>query len=213
MLSQITDCDIGVDEVGRGCLLGPVVACAVALPPKASVLKNEDMWKKVKDSKKLSAKKRKELFDFITSNVPAYGVGIVGVEDIDCMNILNATMKAMHCALDECIDKLEEDSDHHHHQILIDGNYFKEYRQEKHTCFKKGDSLYLAIAAASIVAKHTRDTYIKDMVERFPCLESYGISKNMGYGTAVHVASLKENGVTDFHRKTFRPVKELLLQK
>lgn len=207
MLEQLHESEIGVDEVGRGCLLGPVVACAVLLPSREDVLKNEHMWKQVKDSKKVSQKKRKELYEFIIGNVPSYGIGMVDEKVIDKINILQATMKAMHLALDACLGKVDDGK----YQVMVDGLFFKVYMprdgiEVNHTCVVKGDSLYLSIAASSILAKYTRDTYVQELEEAHHALRVYGLSKNKGYGTKEHLLALHEHGACEFHRKSFKPI-------
>jgi ribonuclease HII len=212
--------DIGVDEVGRGCLLGPVVTCALILPSKESIEAHKDMWAQVKDSKKVTERKRKELYEFITKHAPAYGIGIVHEKEIDSLNILRATMKAMHMALDEAIRKLTTISASETEPrlyLFIDGPHFKPYmppgEEERWSvqtkCVVEGDATYLSIAGASIIAKYTRDTYMQQLAKDHPELEHYGISKNKGYGTKQHMDALKEYGRTCYHRMSFRPVREL----
>lgn len=215
---ETSEWEIGIDEVGRGCLLGPVVACALVLPEPTMIQKHIDRWSQVKDSKKLSERKRKELHEFIIQQVPSYGIGMVFEKDIDSLNILRATMKAMHSALDNAIRPLS-DKKHVKSPILhlmVDGPHFKPYippgEEEEWTvkkeCIVDGDATYLSIAGASIVAKYTRDMYMQQLVKEHPMLEIYGISKNKGYGTQQHMTALKEQGRTQFHRVSFRPVKE-----
>ena len=152
--------EIGIDEVGRGCLIGPVVACALVLPSQSEIDKNKEIWSQVKDSKKVSEKKRKELYEFITKNVPAYGIGFVSEKDIDSINILKATMKAMHIALDTAVRKISEEELYQQKKdmpvlnILVDGPHFKPYMPPgeeeqwtiKQKCVVEGDATYLSIA-------------------------------------------------------------------
>lgn len=214
-----TSIEIGVDEVGRGCLFGPVVAVAVALP-KADIIHKNDLWLEIKDSKKLSEKKRYKLFDFLTKNCIAYGVGIISEKEIDEMNILRATMKAMHKALDECIRSMRNNTKLHTHciQIKIDGPHFKPYippgEEDEWSidtqCVVNGDATHLSIASASVIAKCVRDTRMVELIKSNPDLDRYGISKNKGYGTQAHMKALKEYGITDYHRKSFKPVREAM---
>lgn len=219
--------EIGVDEVGRGCLLGPVLAAAVVLPNAAAIEAHAAQWGRVKDSKKLSEKARTELSGFIRSQC-IYGFGWMTAADIDRMNILRATMKGMHVALDACFRQLKEtekDRDTENEPmnepqtvlLRIDGNHFKCYVPPgddddrwniEAECVVQGDNQYLAIAAASIIAKHERDTAMLRLVEEDPRLSLYGIAKNKGYGTKVHMDALKEHGATEHHRRSFRPCSE-----
>lgn len=197
--------EVGVDEVGRGCLLGPVIACAVALPDDTSTAPE---WSEIKDSKKLSAKKRHRLHDFITTHAASIGLGITDEATIDKINIFEATMVSMKLALNACLQQLELSKTAV--EALIDGPYFRRYESTKftpfrHRCIPSGDATHLAIACASIVAKHTRDTMIQELAKENPNLEAYEISKNKGYGTAAHMKALRKLGPTEFHRKSFKP--------
>lgn len=216
--------EIGVDEVGRGCLCGPVLAAAVVLPEPAQIEHPhyKDRWNQVKDSKKLSEKKRAELSAFIKEQC-IYGFGWMSAVEIDRLNILQATMRAMHLALDNCFrhpkwDERDKSSVRRRVQIRIDGNHFRPYippgedTEDRWSlapeCVVNGDNTYLAIAAASVIAKEERDTYMKQLVETEPLLHVYGITKNKGYGTKVHLDALRTHGATLHHRQSFRPVKE-----
>lgn len=214
--------DVGVDEVGRGCLCGPVLAAAVVLPSAERIREpsNAVQWARVKDSKKLTEKSRTELSRFIRDQC-IYGFGWIHPADIDRLNILQATMKAMHTALDECFRHPYWDASHtapHRVKIRIDGNHFRPYMPPGEDtesrwvlspeCVVEGDNTYLAIAAASIIAKHERDTYMKQLVVAEPALDVYGLSKNKGYGTKVHLEALQNHGITPHHRQSFRPVRE-----
>ena len=178
--------EAGCDEVGRGCLCGPVVAAAVIL---------DDNFEQnlVNDSKKLNFKTRLELDDYIKNNVKDYAIAELSPEFIDQHNILNASIHAMHNALDKLTIRPE--------LILVDGNKFHPYNYIPHQCIIKGDSKVLSIAAASILAKNYRDQLMIQLHEEFP---EYGWNKNMGYATKVHIEALKKFGPTKYHRQSFR---------
>ena len=190
----------GVDEVARGTFIGPVISACVVLPHVFP----DDKYKEIKDSKKLTEKKRRELAEYIKTNAITYGIGSASVEEIDNINILNATMKAMHRAVDEAYKK------HAFEKLLIDGIYFKGYTPPgldseilEYECIPKGDMYYLSIAAASIVAKDYHTNFINELVVKYPELNLYDIKKNKGYGTPKHIAAINSYGITEFHRKTF----------
>jgi len=196
----------GVDEVARGTLIGPVVAACVVLPH----IFPDEIYKEIKDSKKLTKNKREFLAIYIKNNAITYGIGTASVEEIDNINILNATMKAMHRAIDEAYKKSPFD------YLLIDGPYFKGYippGEDKdiieYECIPKGDATYLTIAAASIIAKDYHTKLINKMVEDNPNLSLYDIKKNKGYGTKKHHNALNTYGLSEFHRKTFGICKQL----
>ena len=204
--SDITMFVAGVDEVARGTFVGPVVAACVVLPH----ILTDDKYKQIKDSKTLSEKKRTELAKFIKTNAITYGIGTASVEEIDDINILHATMRAMHRAIDEAYRK------HPFHKLLIDGQYFKGYTPPgldsellDYECIPKGDKHFLSIAAASIIAKDYHTNLIYDMVEENKELVLYDIKKNKGYGTPKHLAAIKTHGITDFHRRSFGICKTL----
>ena len=178
--------EAGCDEVGRGCLCGPVVAAAVVL---------DDNFEQnlVNDSKKLNFKTRLELDDYIKNNVKDYAIAELSPAFIDQHNILNASIHAMHNALDKLTIRPE--------LILVDGNKFHPYNYIPHQCIIKGDSKVLSIAAASILAKNYRDQLMIQLHEEFP---EYGWNKNMGYATKVHIEALKKFGPTKYHRQSFR---------
>jgi len=178
--------EAGCDEVGRGCLCGPVVAATVILDA------NFDQ-KLINDSKKLSFKTRLELDSYIKDNVIDFGIAELSPEFIDQHNILNASIHAMHRALDQLKTRPE--------LILVDGNKFHPYNYTPHQCVIKGDSKILSIAAASILAKNYRDQMMIQLHEEFP---EYGWNKNMGYATKQHREALKKFGPTKYHRKSFR---------
>ena len=178
--------EAGCDEVGRGCLCGPVVAAAVIL---------DDIFEQnlVNDSKKLNFKTRLELDDYIKNNVKDYAIAELSPALIDQHNILNASIHAMHNALDKLTIRPE--------LILVDGNKFHPYNYIPHQCIVKGDSKVLSIAAASILAKNYRDQLMIQLHDEFP---EYGWNKNMGYATKVHIEALKKFGPTKYHRQSFR---------
>ena len=178
--------EAGCDEVGRGCLCGPVVAAAVVL---------DDNFEQnlVNDSKKLNFKTRLELDDYIKNNVKDYAIAELSPAFIDQHNILNASIHAMHNALDKLTIRPE--------LILVDGNKFHPYNFIPHQCIIKGDSKILSISAASILAKNYRDQLMIRLHEEFP---EYGWNKNMGYATKVHIEALKKFGPTKYHRQSFR---------
>ena len=179
----------GVDEAGRGPLAGPVYAAAVILPEGARL-------DGINDSKKLSEKKREELFEKITEIAVAYSVYSVDEKEIDEINILNATHKAMNGA----VNNLSIPADY----VIIDGNSIKGMNIP-HETVVKGDAKSISIAAASILAKVSRDRYITEMAEKYP---EYGFDKHKGYGTKVHTDAILKHGVSPIHRKTF--LKKLL---
>ena len=196
----------GVDEVARGTFIGPVIAACVVLPKSFS----DETYKQIKDSKKLSEKKREFLASYIKDTCITYGVGEVSNEDIDKINILNATMKAMNRAINEAYKK------HSFDYLLIDGPNFKGYVPPgededmiEYECVLQGDSKYLSIAAASIIAKDYHTKLINKLVEDNPKLMLYDIKKNKGYGTKNHLNALKIHGLSEFHRKTFGICKSL----
>ena len=178
--------EAGCDEAGRGCLAGPVVAAAVILPPGFQ----NDL---LNDSKKLTEKQRYFLRPIIEGKALAYAVGIVDNEEIDKINILNASFLAMHRA----VEQLNQTPEH----LLIDGNRFKPYPEIEHTCVIKGDGKFLPIAAASILAKTYRDDIMNELDLEYP---SYQWHKNKGYPTKAHREAIQEVGVSDYHRKSFR---------
>lgn len=184
--------EAGCDEAGRGCFAGPVFAAAVILPKDFS-------HPTLNDSKQLTAKAREELKNFIHSNAIDYAVAMVDNTEIDRINILRASFRAMHLALDQ----LKEDPSF----LLIDGNRFDPYKKLKHQCIVEGDGKYASIAAASILAKTYRDEYMMKLDEEFPY---YNWKKNKGYGTAEHRNVIKEHGPCKYHRMSFRLVPEQL---
>lgn len=178
--------EAGCDEVGRGCLCGPVVAAAVIL---------DDSFEQnlINDSKKLNFKTRMELDQYIKDNVKSYAIAELSPSFIDQHNILNASIHAMHQALDQLHIRPE--------LILVDGNKFHPYNYIPHECIIKGDSKVLSIAAASILAKNYRDRLMIELHEEFP---EYGWNTNFGYATKKHQEALIKHGPTKHHRQSFR---------
>lgn len=178
--------EAGCDEAGRGCLAGPVFAAAVILP--------EDFhhpW--LNDSKQINATKRAHLREYIEMHALAYAVANVGVVEIDEINILNASFRAMHEAIDQLSLRPE--------LLLIDGNRFPAYLGIAHQCIIKGDATYQSIAAASILAKTYRDEFMIEAARTYPM---YGWEVNKGYGTLAHRQAMSLHGVSPLHRKTFK---------
>jgi len=177
--------EAGCDEAGRGCLAGSVYAAAVILPPgyQNSLLD---------DSKKLTPRKRYALRDTIEHDAVAWAVGIVTPEEIDRINILNASFLAMHRALDQLKVRPEA--------VIVDGNRFTPYRKLPFATIIKGDGKYLSIAAASILAKTYRDDYMCSLAEEYP---QYDWQKNMGYPTKKHRQAIREYGITPYHRRSY----------
>ncbi|HEX7412525.1 MAG TPA: ribonuclease HII [Bacteroidia bacterium] len=180
-----TNTEAGCDEAGRGCLAGPVVAAAVILPPN---YKN----KYINDSKQIPEKLRYQLAQQIKQDALAYSVAVVDNNEIDNINILNASILAMHHALDKL--KLTPDF------LLIDGNRFKSYKDIKHLCVIKGDAIYMSIAAALLLAKTHRDDLMQGLHKEFPY---YGWDKNKGYPTLLHRDGIRKHGACKYHRKSF----------
>ncbi|MCE1198823.1 MAG: ribonuclease HII [Marinilabiliales bacterium] len=184
--------EAGCDEAGRGCLAGPVFAAAVILPP-------DFHHPLLNDSKQLSEKHRLQLREMILKEALAWSIGICDHLEIDQINILNASILAMHKALDQ----LSKQPEH----ILVDGNRFKRYKEIPHTCVVKGDSKYQSIAAASILAKTFRDDFMIQIHEAHP---QYGWAVNKGYPTGKHREAIRCYGITEYHRKTFRLIEDQL---
>ncbi len=177
--------EAGCDEAGRGCYAGPVFAAAVILPKKF-------YHPLLNDSKQVKEKDRNELRLFIEKKAVAFAVAKVDNDEIDRINILKASFKAMHLA----IEQLKKNPE----LLIIDGNRFNTYQNIPHHCIIKGDGKYASIAAASILAKTYRDAYMLELHQTFPM---YGWDKNKGYGTLVHRNAIAEFGITNYHRKSF----------
>ena len=187
--------EAGTYEAGRGCLSGPVVAAAVILP-------KDFTHPFLTDSKQLSEKKRDELRPIIEANALAFGVSFVWQDEIDEINILQASITAMHRSVDALKIRPE--------YIIVDGNKFRKYNEIPHETIVKGDAKYLSIAAASVLAKTYRDEYMQSIHAILPM---YNWAKNKGYPTKEHRAAIREFGATDYHRKTFRLLPEQLKLK
>ena len=178
--------EVGCDEAGRGSLAGPVVAAAVLLPENFSN-------KTLNDSKQLSKKKREQLEIIIKKEAISFGIGIVSPQEIDKINILNASFLAMHRATDKIKGKYE--------LLLIDGNRFNKYKKVPHQCIVKGDEKFMSISAASVLAKTARDMIMKGLSKEYP---EYGWENNQGYPTKKHRIAIKKLGANIHHRKSFR---------
>jgi ribonuclease HII len=178
--------EAGCDEAGRGCLAGPVFAAAVILP--------EGFFHPLlNDSKQVNEENRYTLRTFIEENAVSYSVAMVDHEEIDRINILNASFKAMHLALDKMKKKAQF--------LLIDGNRFNKYKKVKHECVVEGDAIYASIAAASILAKTYRDDFMRNLHPQFP---QYKWVTNKGYGTPEHRKAIEEHGLSPYHRRSFQ---------
>ena len=188
--NDVVEC--GTDEAGRGCIAGPVTAAAAILPQE---FKNEIL----RDSKKLTVTNRNTLRKVLETESLSYGVTHIFMETIDEINILNASILAMH----KSIAKLSPEPEH----IIVDGNRFKPYKQIPLQCIIKGDDKYLSIAAASILAKTYRDEYMETIHEEYPM---YNWKKNKGYPTKEHRQAIREYGITKYHRKSFKLLPEQL---
>ena len=184
--------EAGTDEAGRGCLCGPVVAAAVILP-------NNFSHPFLNDSKQLSEKKRNELRHIIEEKALAYAVSFVWQEEVDEINVLQASIIGMHRSI-KALSVVPE-------FIIVDGNKFKKYKDIPHKTIVKGDSKYLSIAAASILSKTYRDEYMEQIDQEFP---NYQWKKNKGYPTKAHRTAIQQFGVTKYHRKSFKLLPEQL---
>tara|TARA_Y100001958_G_scaffold150064_1_gene133398 strand:+ start:1612 stop:2232 length:621 start_codon:yes stop_codon:yes gene_type:complete len=193
--------EIGIDEAGRGCLFGPVFVAGVVYNPEG------EYSYEIRDSKKCSLKQRDVLYDEILLQSISYSIKMVNEKEIDEINILQATFKGMHRCVDEITSEIKIDS------ILVDGSLFPYYTDKEtfepieHHCIINGDNTYRSIAAASILAKVSRDRYIERLVKENKELEKYDLLKNKGYGTKNHIDSINKYGITRYHRKSFGPCK------
>ena len=185
--------EAGCDEAGRGCLAGPVVAAAV-------ILKKDMDYPELNDSKQLKERKRMQLRELVMQEALSYGIGVVTAQEIDEINILNASFLAMHRALNQLTLQPE--------LLLIDGNRFNPYKKVKHVCIVGGDAKYQSIAAASILAKTTRDMMMEQYGEQYPV---YNWKKNKGYPTREHKQAIADYGTTPLHRMTFNMAIQLKL--
>lgn len=202
--SASTGLEAGVDESNRGGLIFDVFAGCVVLPAEFP----DERYKQIKDSKKLSPKKRVELAAYIKEVAITWGIGTASNIEIDASNILVATMKAMNRAINEAYRK------HPFDRLKIDGPHFNGYvppgedaEPLPYDCIVKGDAQYLNIAAASILAKHHHDVAFHKLIDDNPELEKYDLRQNQGYGTAKHMEAIRKYGITQFHRKSFGPCK------
>ena len=196
--------EAGIDESNRGGLIGEVVSACVVLK-KPTTDYDIDIYNQIKDSKKLTKKKRQFLSNYIKENALTYGIASASLSEINDINILKATLKSMHRATDIAYKKNKFD------KILIDGPYYNGYIPSgeeseiiPHTCINKGDSLYTCIAAASILAKEQHTQNIIDLVNENKELEKYDLLNNQGYGTKKHLYAIKEYGITKWHRKNYK---------
>jgi len=194
MLKNIFHCinEAGTDEAGRGCLAGPVTAGAIILP---SNFKNEIL----NDSKLLTKKRREQLRPILEEHALCYGIAHIYPEEIDKINILNASIFAMHKALELMSAEPEF--------IIVDGNKFKPFKNIPHECIIKGDGKFMSIAAASVLAKTARDEYMEKIHEEYPM---YNWKQNKGYPTKEHREAIRQYGITKYHRKSFRQLPEQL---
>jgi ribonuclease HII len=191
--------EVGIDEAGRGCLSGRVYVGAVILPREFP----DEKYKEIKDSKKLSRKKRTELREYIEKTAVAFSVCYSDPTEIDAKNILEATLDTMHCCVDSLIEAGTEPD-----LILVDGDRWKMYTNVDgdvipNQLIKSGDNKYYSIAAASILAKVYHDEYVQKLCEQNPDYEKYDWLNNMCYGTQKHRDAIKKYGITKHHRKTF----------
>tara|TARA_R100001163_G_scaffold65832_1_gene65447 strand:- start:14320 stop:14970 length:651 start_codon:yes stop_codon:yes gene_type:complete len=185
--------EVGIDESGRGCFFGRVYAGAVFWDPQVTC-------SLIRDSKKLDHRKRLIAYDFIKENCLSWAFGYSDEKEVDKVNILQATMNAMHKAIDNCYVQPEH--------ILVDGTHFKTYCDKddqavNYTLVKGGDDIYYSIAAGSIVAKVEHDLYIEQLCDQYPNLDKYDIRSNKGYGSKKHRDAIEEWGITPFHRRSF----------
>ena len=189
--------EVGIDEAGRGCLFGPVSVASVIwsqIEPDPTII--------IRDSKKMTERQKKIAYEYIMKNAISVSHKFIHNDEIDKTNILKSTIKGMHLCLDDIT------KDHKIDTILVDGNQFEFYSDHNdeyinHVCVVDGDNKYKSIACASVIAKVNRDNYIKQLCEENPELKEYDLHKNKGYGTAKHLESIKEKGITEWHRKTY----------
>lgn len=191
--------EAGIDEAGRGPMFGRVYVACVILPKDPELFD----FSRMKDSKRFSSKKKLlETYNYIIDNCVDYSICYRDEGEIDTLNIREATLRTMH----DCIENIPTKPEY----LLVDGCDFRKYKDIPHTCIEGGDNWYCSIAAASILAKVARDTYIENLCEEYPELdEKYGLLKNKGYGTKKHIEGLKTHGLTEWHRKTFGICKTL----
>ncbi len=217
--------ELSIDEAGRGCMFGRVYIACVVLPKEPSLFDGKD----VKDSKKFSSKKKlNEVANYIKEHALAWHVAYEEPKLVDDINILQAVMHGMHSCIRETIIKVNQKMGKTYNfadfMAVVDGNYFTPFRSydEDQRCIvelrsetiEQGDGKYMAIAAASILAKTARDNHVLELCEKYPFLdEHYGLSKNMGYGTKLHLDGIREHGITRYHRRTFGCCREAELNQ
>ena len=192
LYKNFNDIEVGLDECARGVMFGRLYAAAVIMPKEKL---NDNIFENIKDSKKLSRKKREELYDYIIENCLEYSIAWVDEKEVDEVNILKANINAFH----KCLDNIKTK----YNSVLVDGIHFKIYNNIKYQCIKGGDNKYMSIAAASILAKVSHDRYIMELCQKEPDLKKYDLENNMGYGTKKHIAAINEYGSSKYHRKTF----------
>lgn len=203
--------EFALDEAGRGCLFGRVYIACVVLPKDPALFDG----KNIKDSKKFSSKKKLfEVAEYIKNHALAWHISYIEEKTIDEINILQSSIRGMHDCLDKISEKLGGFENIDNSFIIVDGNYFHPYcrfnasknsiTEIPHVTIEQGDGKFMAIAAASILAKTARDSYVLEMCEKYPVLiERYGLNKNMGYGTKQHLEGIRQHGITQWHRRTF----------
>jgi len=194
--------EVGLDEAGRGCLFGRLYVGAVAFSNEM-IFDHGSALSQIKDSKKLSERKRNILFDYIQEEAIETSVAFSEVEEIDRLNILQADIAAMHRALDAMVIPVQ--------RILVDGDYWKPWKDVEAHTIVDGDASYLPIAAASILAKVSHDRWVEEQIVTHPEWETrYGFASNKGYGTGTHMRGIQTHGVTAQHRTSFAPVRKVL---
>lgn len=196
--------EVGLDEAGRGCLFGRLYVGAVVFSNDGDDLfDNGAALKEIKDSKLLTKRKRAILHDYVNECALDKAVAYAEAAEVDALNVLQADLTTMHRALDSLTVPVE--------RVLVDGDHWRPYKDTEGYAIVDGDAQYLAIAAAGILAKVSRDAWVSEVVATHPEWDTrYGLGKNMGYGTAVHMEGLKAHGATIEHRRSFRPVAEAL---
>ena len=196
--------EVGLDEAGRGCLFGRLYVGAVIFSNDTEdFFDNGVALKEIKDSKLVSKRKRNILYDYVKECALETAVAYAEVDEIDNVNILQADLNCMHRALDSLHIPID--------RVLVDGDHWRPYKDTEGYAIVDGDAQYLSIAAAGILAKVSRDRWIEEIVEAHPDWDTkYGLSTNMGYGTATHMTGLSEHGVTPEHRRSYAPVRAVL---
>ena len=192
--------EAGMDECARGCIFGRTYTAVVIWNSEfleENINNPEFEWiHQIRDSKKISPKKREHLSELIKEYCLDYSIQFADETEIDTINILQAVQRCFHSSIEQLNVKPDK--------LFVDGNYFIPYKKIPYECVEKGDNTYFSIASASIIAKVAHDKYISELCEQYPKLvEQYDIGKNMGYGTATHLSGIRKYGITQFHRKTF----------